>query len=121
VGFGEKYAKCGPNSSYTGSMPAANDYDYGHSAWAYTPVWNGHYAAMFQVKLLVSTGPTAETPQSVPTVDNCHAYSVQSMDAGGCLVSMMDGSVRNVSTSVSGPTWFQVIVPDDGQPLGSDW
>jgi hypothetical protein len=38
-----------------------------------------------------------------------------------CLVSLMDGSVRGVGSSVSQTTWTYAITPDDGQVLGSDW
>jgi prepilin-type N-terminal cleavage/methylation domain-containing protein len=47
--------------------------------------------------------------------------SVQTGKASGILVALADGSVRNVSTSVSDATWQLAITPDDGQPLGSDW
>ena len=32
-----------------------------------------------------------------------------------------DGSVRTVTTSVSGTTWRNACIPDDGNVLGSDW
>jgi hypothetical protein len=34
---------------------------------------------------------------------------------------MMDGSVRSVSIAIGQQTWNRVLVPDDGQVLGSDW
>jgi prepilin-type N-terminal cleavage/methylation domain-containing protein len=107
VGFGEKYAKCGT----------------GYSLWAYTPGWaeSGEGGAMWQVEDLISTGPTATTPQQTPTVANCVITNIQAMDVGGCLVVMMDGSVRTVAPSISGPTWFAAIFPDDGRVLGTDW
>jgi prepilin-type N-terminal cleavage/methylation domain-containing protein len=37
------------------------------------------------------------------------------------LVSMGDGSVRTVSSSVSAATWISACDPRDGNPLGSDW
>jgi hypothetical protein len=43
------------------------------------------------------------------------------MEPGACLVSLFDGSVRTVSTSISGTTWFAAIWPNDGMVLGSDW
>jgi len=36
-------------------------------------------------------------------------------------VGMVDGSVRNVSKSVSPTTWLMAIKPDDGQPNPNDW
>jgi hypothetical protein len=58
-------------------------------------------------------------------------FGVRPMDAdrsrptvihtGTCLVGIVDGSVRGVSSSVTQPTWQNAIVPDDGSTLGSDW
>jgi len=110
LAFAEKYAICG---SYSGKT--------GYSLWAYTAPWWGHWAGMIQTYILVATGPTAATPQVMPTVANCNAANAQAMDAGGCLISLMDGSVRSVSPAVSGPTWFKVLLPNDGLVLGSDW
>ncbi|OWK39082.1 DUF1559 domain-containing protein [Fimbriiglobus ruber] len=40
---------------------------------------------------------------------------------GGILAALGDGSVRSCSSGMSPTTWWQALVPDDGQPLGSDW
>jgi hypothetical protein len=32
-----------------------------------------------------------------------------------------DGSVRNVPNSITGTTWRNACIPDDGKVLGSDW
>jgi prepilin-type N-terminal cleavage/methylation domain-containing protein len=44
-----------------------------------------------------------------------------SAHAGGCLVALADGSVRNVNYAVTPETWLSAITPDDGKPLGPDW
>jgi prepilin-type N-terminal cleavage/methylation domain-containing protein len=36
-------------------------------------------------------------------------------------VALMDGSVRNISASLSQQTWTNALNPTDGQVLGSDW
>jgi prepilin-type N-terminal cleavage/methylation domain-containing protein len=41
--------------------------------------------------------------------------------AGGCIVGLADGSVRNVAPSISAATWRSAVIPDEGQVLGSDW
>jgi len=38
-----------------------------------------------------------------------------------CMVLLMDGSVRGVSSGVGGTTWSYVCTPDDRNVLGSDW
>jgi len=43
------------------------------------------------------------------------------MSAGGMLVSMMDGSCRNVTVSVSIQTLAKAFIPNDGMPLPDDW
>jgi prepilin-type N-terminal cleavage/methylation domain-containing protein len=59
--------------------------------------------------------------QSKPTLAQCDPSRLQAMSAGGMLVGMMDGSVRNVSASVSTDTLARAVVPNDGFTLGSDW
>jgi hypothetical protein len=34
---------------------------------------------------------------------------------------MMDGSVHNLSTGISGQTWIRLCYPNDGLVLGPDW
>jgi hypothetical protein len=36
-------------------------------------------------------------------------------------VALMDASVRSVPITISQQTWNRLLVPDDGQVLGSDW
>jgi hypothetical protein len=37
------------------------------------------------------------------------------------VVVLMDGSVRNISSSISVTTWNTVLNPASGQVVGSDW
>jgi prepilin-type N-terminal cleavage/methylation domain-containing protein len=119
VAFGEQYMLCTDSQGLTTGKP-----------WAYHPPWDEDRASDFQPTQLskgnYSTwpptwGPPAATPQMTPTVANCVWYNLQAMDAGGCLVAMFDGSVRSVSPTVSGTTWYAAIWPTDGLVLGSDW
>ncbi|HEY7423068.1 MAG TPA: DUF1559 domain-containing protein [Gemmataceae bacterium] len=64
---------------------------------------------------------TTPTPQVMPTAANCNPFNLQAMSAGGAQVAMMDGSVHNLSTSISGTTWIRLCYPNDGLVLGSDW
>jgi hypothetical protein len=36
-------------------------------------------------------------------------------------VCLADGSVRRINASISQQTWTSALLPDDGNPLGSDW
>ncbi len=45
----------------------------------------------------------------------------QSYHTGVMNVTLMDGSVRTISTGLSQATWTLALNPADGQVLGSDW
>jgi prepilin-type N-terminal cleavage/methylation domain-containing protein len=95
----------------------------GNHSWAYD---GGDYPQSipdFLPELFSSKGPppTAIPPQNMPKVSVCNPYMPQARSAGGCLVALGDGSVRNVNTGISSTTWYCAIWPQDGLPMGSDW
>jgi prepilin-type N-terminal cleavage/methylation domain-containing protein len=55
------------------------------------------------------------------TAGNCDYRLASSTGSSGILVCLGDGSVRNVSTGVSGTTWWAAMTPDGGEVLGNDW
>lgn len=120
VAFGEQYGICN-NTNSTATQQ-------GHRLWGYpvygaTLLWMPYFNPP-EISASNGTGgyiAPAATPQSMPTVANCNIRNLQAMDAGGCLVSMLDGSVRIVGSSVGGTTWYSAIWPNDGGVLGSDW
>lgn len=114
--FGERYAKCSSGGSlwaYRNTDPAPASPSFpGWARMSFFPAnWTSNNA---------STPYTSVPPQNRPQVANCSPYNLQSFTSGGCQVSLCDGSVRNVNTSISSTVWFAVIWPDDAQPLG-DW
>ncbi|MDY3559411.1 DUF1559 domain-containing protein [Gemmata sp. JC673] len=122
VGFGEQYAVCG-----TGETDTTSGSQYYHKLWAYYIPWRWERGPYFDTRIMSNDtitpneASTAATPQLTPTVQNCNPYLLQAMDAGGCQVGLMDGSVRQVNSGVSGTTWVRAIWPQDGLVLGSDW
>jgi prepilin-type N-terminal cleavage/methylation domain-containing protein len=60
-------------------------------------------------------------PQPKPAIAACDPTRNQAMSASGMQVLLMDGSVRNVSTSVSQRTLLHAYLPTDGFVLGNDW
>ncbi|HEY1190317.1 MAG TPA: DUF1559 domain-containing protein [Gemmata sp.] len=122
VGFGEQYAVCG-----TGESDQTSGSPYYHKLWAYYIPWAWQRGPYFDTRIMSNdtiapnANSTAATPQVTPTVQNCNPYLLQAMDAGGCQVGLMDGSVRQVNSGVSGSTWVRAIWPQDGLVLGSDW
>jgi prepilin-type N-terminal cleavage/methylation domain-containing protein len=66
----------------------------------------------FQVAPLQTGGTGANACNPI----YAHAYST-----GGIQVGLGDGSVRDLSPSISMRTWGQACHPKDGNPLGTDW
>ena len=59
--------------------------------------------------------------QAAPRVQDCDNWRAQAGHIGGMNVTLADGSVRFVSASVSQATWTNALLPNDGNPLGTDW
>lgn len=128
VGFCEQLGFCGTGDSNTAHNPSPY---YIPKLWAYHMPWYWQQGPYFDTRIMSGEGcsngaPTnvtkkATPPQSAPKVEACNPYYAQSMDASGCLVAMMDGSVRGVMPTVSQTTWYSAIQPTDGTVLGSDW
>jgi type II secretory pathway pseudopilin PulG len=134
VGFAEQYGRCGVgDTDYTSGSPPSNYYE---KLWAYRVNWYWQRGPYFDTRLMSSgmlgtaqgdnsactpiATSTAAVPQNMPSVQACNPYFVQAMDAGGCVVGMMDGSGRLVSSSVDPTMWVRALWPRDGFPLG-DW
>jgi prepilin-type N-terminal cleavage/methylation domain-containing protein len=99
----------------------------GGSEWAvlvllpyYPPILPATDAAFFGHQLPNAAG-VGTTFQVQPTQATCNPDYAQSWFSGGILVGMVDGSGRMVNSSVSGLTWRNALIPNDGQVLGSDW
>jgi len=87
------------------------------STWGYyetTDIWSWNHHQV------IARSSTA-VPQFSPVVAAADPNVPQSFHPGTCLVGMGDGSVRGVSASVSQVTWWNAIMPNDGNVLGVDW
>jgi prepilin-type N-terminal cleavage/methylation domain-containing protein len=60
-------------------------------------------------------------PQFTPPLEACDPNKAQGLHPGVMNVSLLDGSVRTVTSGLTQLTWQRVLVPDDGQVLGADW
>ena len=98
VVFAEKMGTCGGNGAL----------------WAHGN-WNFRWMSFYAVNV------TAAPPQQRPTVSACDPTRPQALSASGCTVGMCDGSVRNVTSSITQTTWINANYPTDGNVLGSDW
>jgi prepilin-type N-terminal cleavage/methylation domain-containing protein len=59
--------------------------------------------------------------QVTPGAASCNGMILVSPHTGAMIVGLGDGSVRTVSSGISVTTWINACIPDDGNPLGSDW
>jgi len=112
VAFTERFAACqGQGRNGGGNLWAwpGGDWDpnnwgvtFANSPWGYS--WN-------------------QVPQYKPIPYNtqCDTSRPSTGHSGACVTAMMDGSVRNVSQSISQITWQYAIQADDGQVLPSNW
>jgi prepilin-type N-terminal cleavage/methylation domain-containing protein/prepilin-type processing-associated H-X9-DG protein len=59
--------------------------------------------------------------QPTPWNGNCDPNRASTPHPGGIQVALADGSVRSLSAAINPQTWWWACVPNDGNPLGSDW
>jgi prepilin-type N-terminal cleavage/methylation domain-containing protein len=95
--------------------------------WGYSRQWwQGSYFRSYDQTLNWQTWQWSYTPrnppfQMAPKTNNVNYDYAQSFSMGGLLVSLADGSVRNVSSGVSGTTFMAACTPAHGDILGNDW
>jgi prepilin-type N-terminal cleavage/methylation domain-containing protein len=65
-------------------------------------------------------GPAAGTQYSPRLIDCAGTYTT-THHPGAMVVGMADGSVRVVTPSVSGATWWAACTPAGGEVIGPDW
>jgi prepilin-type N-terminal cleavage/methylation domain-containing protein len=109
----DKYGHC-TNASYPegGSLWAYDDLSATiqplHGAIAVS-IWNGYCigpSSKFQVK---------------PDPLKCDPTLASSPHTGGINVGMIDASVRFISPTISGTTWWALCTPAGGEVPGNDW
>jgi prepilin-type N-terminal cleavage/methylation domain-containing protein len=122
--YTEKYARCGPDltatngNNFTGSTQWADRFAvYSAPFIGFFPNPNNgnpkapvNYgtAGMFQV-------------QPNPWQSKCVLDIASTGHSGGIVTALGDGSVRFCSAGMSPQTWWMAMVPEDGNPLPSDW
>jgi prepilin-type N-terminal cleavage/methylation domain-containing protein len=119
--FTEKFTVCGqPGGSYGGA-----------NAWAEAP--DEGTTPVFSVSRFPSAGsPPGAIPATGPAThfqvrpfpyasNRCQYWVPQTARAGGILVGLADGSVRNVGGGVRPATWWAACTPAGGETLGDDW
>jgi prepilin-type N-terminal cleavage/methylation domain-containing protein/prepilin-type processing-associated H-X9-DG protein len=130
--YAEKYARC---THATMTPPVFRD---GGTTWAYSAAlpfpWQPPPMALpskpFQPGFCVpgmanqgapdALGPTSRF-QIQPAQGACDPSRAATSHAGGIQVGMADGSVRTLTSSLSGDTWWAAVTPRGDEVLGSDW
>jgi prepilin-type N-terminal cleavage/methylation domain-containing protein/prepilin-type processing-associated H-X9-DG protein len=105
--FGEGYALCD-------SIPRIALY-----SWYYHNFGLDWYAQ--SNTLMFQDDPDPGIQDHITNTLGCDNWRAQSGHRNGMNVCLADGSVRQVSPSISLATWTAAMLPRDGQPLGSDW
>jgi prepilin-type N-terminal cleavage/methylation domain-containing protein len=135
IHYAEKYARC--STTNPAVSPVFQD---GGTAWAYTtsPLFPWQPPPMllpgkafqpgFAISgLAVRGAPDAIGPgskfqmQPTPFLGNCDPTRTATAHPGGMVVGLVDGSIRTMSPSVSGATWWAAVTPSGGEVLGPDW
>ena len=117
--FAERYSVCASNAL---ALPRACLWDYwqppnflnggtGHDYFPYFAIPTSNANPLGPVSLF----------QVRPTPGNCDASRASTAHTGGMQVTLADGSVRILSSGMSGTTWWAAVTPSDGDVLGSDW
>jgi prepilin-type N-terminal cleavage/methylation domain-containing protein len=78
--------------------------------------WGGH-----QPTWSWTATPLNPPFQVKPPPNSANSQWAQAFSLGGLEVSLLDGSVRNVSIAVSGQTFFAACTPRANDVLGTDW
>jgi prepilin-type N-terminal cleavage/methylation domain-containing protein len=110
----EKYARC-----------TNDDFPEGGSFWGYwiygsaiEPCHAGFGASWASY----SIGPDSKFQvQPTPFLGNCDPTRASTSHRGGLLACLADGSVRSLSQSISGTTWWAACTPAGNDLLGNDW
>jgi type II secretory pathway pseudopilin PulG len=105
IGFAEHYSDCAgdPFGAYITGVGLGN--------WP--------HRATFADTLDAGPGSTA-TFQVAPPLAACDPALPQTPHSGGMLVALMDGSVRQLSSSISPATFWGAVTPDGKEAL-DDW
>jgi hypothetical protein len=119
--FAEKFRRCLVGTAVYASL-------WGHGFWnvPYMPQFaygnragTTGYTANSGVRGVV--GPNSRFQTIPQSSTQCNPMMTQQIHAGVLQVALGDGSVRTLSSGISGATWWAALTPSGGEVLGSDW
>jgi prepilin-type N-terminal cleavage/methylation domain-containing protein len=100
IGFAEHYSYCGVN--YFNAFVIFPGLGFWPHPATFAELYDGIPQFGFQV---------------APRLSDCNPFLAQTPHKGGMLVAVMDGSVRQVSPSITPSTYWGAITPDGGEVL----
>jgi prepilin-type N-terminal cleavage/methylation domain-containing protein len=124
VMFAERFRNCSPSSSGC-TLPAwAYNTMEGTDSWAsptFGAAGNNNDAEFRMNEGGAQYNYNGVGFQAGPSAQQCNWYVTQGGHTGNMMTGLGDGSVRGVTSGVSVNTWTNACIPNDGNPLGSDW
>ncbi len=103
----EKYGNCNSTGPYpTGRADGGNMW----ARWDWTDYWQPTFAAWI-------IGPSSrfqDAPQPHTNGGRCNPRLAQSPHPGAMNAGLADGSVRSLSSDISGDVWWALCTPDEG-------
>lgn len=129
----EKYARCTNSDMAPPFRDGGNAWAFCTSAvfaWQPPPMSFPGKALMpgFAIPALAGRGaPNVIGPNSIfqvapePFLGNCDPTRASTAHTSGMVVGLADGSVRNLSPSMSGDTWWAAVTPKGDEMQGADW
>jgi len=125
VMFAERFKNCSPDGAHGGgcTLPAWawNTLVNGGDCWS-SPTFGGQTDGLGRLNCGGADFSSGSVGfQAGPSPQACNWYVTQGGHTGSMQVGLGDGSVRTVTNGVSVTTWRNACIPNDGNPLGSDW
>jgi prepilin-type N-terminal cleavage/methylation domain-containing protein len=112
----ERYAVCELNSS---GLKRACLWDWWQVTW--TRPGNDYRPSVGFATSANDNVGAASVFQVRPVAGSCDPSRAATPHVGGMVVTMADASVRTLSPSISGGTWWAGCTPASGEVLGTDW
>jgi prepilin-type processing-associated H-X9-DG protein len=87
-----------------------------------TQSWDDEYGQWWRNTCrFTSGGPEYfHPPRRRLTPDQMQGYNIYPYHTSGCQALMCDGSVRNISTTISVPSWSAAVTPNGGEAFNLD-
>lgn len=118
--FAERYSQPNPDN------PWAVDWG-GNTWWEWAPKFAADYTGPVSKFLTTPPKQFCTNPNNdvwacfLGGLRNVCSVAAVSPHPGGMNVALGDGSVRFLNSNISGVTWWNAVVPNDGVLLGNDW